>query len=105
MLAKGLKLTRRSETFLPTIARLRPGVSLGEARAEAATLASRLERDYPRENHRFGLSVLRERDGRIPFLPGLEGFGRILLVIVGLVFADRLREYRQLAARTFPGAP
>jgi predicted permease len=85
MLGQGFKLTNRSETFLSTIARLRPGVTLAEARAEAATLASRLERDYPRENHRFGLSVLRERDGRIPFLPGLEGFGWILLGITGLV--------------------
>ena len=85
MLGQGFKLTNRSETFLSTIARLRPGVTLAGARAEAATLASRLERDYPRENHRFGLSVLRERDGRIPFLPGLEGFGWILLGIVGLV--------------------
>src|SRR5260370_35233001 len=73
MLGQGFKLTSRSETFLSTIARLRPGVTLAQARAEAATLASRLQRDYPRENHRFGLSVLRERDGRIPFLPGLEG--------------------------------
>ena len=85
MLGQGFKLTSRGETFLSTIARLRPGVTLAQARAEAATLASRLERDYPRENHRFGLSVLRERDGRIPFLPGLEGFGWILLAIVGLV--------------------
>jgi putative ABC transport system permease protein len=85
MLGQGFKLTNRSETFLSTIARLRPGVTLAETRAEAATLASRLERDYPRENHRFGLSVLRERDGRIPFLPGLEGFGWILLGITGLV--------------------
>ena len=85
MLGQGFKLTNRSETFLSTIARLRSGVTLAEARAEAATLTSRLERDYPRENHRFGLSVLRERDGRIPFLPGLEGFGWILLGITGLV--------------------
>jgi predicted permease len=85
MLGQGFKLANRGETFLSTIARLRPGVTLAQARAEAATLASRLERDYPRENHRFGLSVLRERDGRIPFLPGLERFGWILLAIVGLV--------------------
>src|SRR5579864_50135 len=106
MLGQGFKLTNRGETFLSTIARLRPGVTLAVARAEAATLASRMERDYPRENHRFGLSVLRERDGRIPFLPGLEGFGWILLVIVGLVLLiacaniASLQLVRSLARRT-----
>ena len=85
MLGQGFKLTNRGETFLSTIGRLRSDVTLAEARAEAATLASRLEHDYPRENHRFGLSVLKERDGRVPFLPGLERFGWMLLAIVSLV--------------------
>jgi hypothetical protein len=85
MPGQSFKLTRRGETFLSVIGRLRTGVNLAQARAEAAGLASRLEREHPQENHQFGLSVLTEREGRTPFPPGLEQFGWILLVIVGLV--------------------
>jgi predicted permease len=85
MPGQGFKLTRRNETFLSAIARLRPGVTLALARAEVATLASRMEREHPQENHQFGLTVLTERESRTPFLPGLERFGWILLNIVGLV--------------------
>jgi putative ABC transport system permease protein len=85
MPGQGFKLTRRNETFLSAIARLRPGVTLAQARAEAATLARRMEREHPQENHQFGLTVLTERESRTPFLPGLERFGWILLAIVGLV--------------------
>ncbi len=85
MPGQSFKLTRRNETFLSAIARLRPGVTLAQARAEAATLASRMEREHPQENHQFGLTVLTERESRTPFLPGLERFGWILLAIVGLV--------------------
>jgi predicted permease len=85
MPGQSFKLTRRNETFLSAIARLRPGVTLAQAHAEAATLASRMEREHPQENHQFGLTVLTERESRTPFLPGLERFGWILLAIVGLV--------------------
>jgi predicted permease len=85
MPGQSFKLTRRNETFLSAIGRLRTGVTLAQARAEAAGLASRLEREHPQENHQFALSVLTEREGRIPFLPSLERFGWMLLTIVGLV--------------------
>jgi predicted permease len=85
MPGQSFKLTSRNETFLNVIGRLRPSVSLTQSRAEAKTLADRMERGHPKENHQFGLSVLTEREGRTPFLPGLERFGWILLAIVGLV--------------------
>ena len=85
MPGQSFKLTSRNETFLNVIGRLQPGVTFRQARAEAKTLAERMERDHPKENHQFGLSVLTEREGRTPFLPGLEQFGWILLAIVGLV--------------------
>jgi macrolide transport system ATP-binding/permease protein len=85
MPGQSFKLTNRNETFLSVLGRLRPGTSLTQARAEANTLADRMEREYPKENHQFGLSVLTERESRTPFLPGLEQFGWILLAIVGLV--------------------
>ena len=85
MPGQSFKLTNRGETFLSVIGRLRAGVTLAQARAEAAILAGRLGREHPQENHEFGLSVLTEREGRTSFLPGLERFGWILLAIVGLV--------------------
>jgi len=85
MPGQSFKLTNRNETFLNVIGRMRPGVSLAQVRAEAKTLADRMERDHPKENHQFGLSVLTEREGRTPFLPGLEQFGWILMAIVALV--------------------
>ena len=85
MPGQSFKLTSRNETFLNAIGRLRPGVSFAQARAEATTLADRMERAHPKDNHQFGLSVLTEREGRTPFLPGLEQFGWILLAIVGFV--------------------
>jgi predicted permease len=85
MPGQGFKLTRRNETFLSAIARLRPGVTLALARAEVATLASRMEREHPQENHQFGLTLLTERESRTPFLPGLDRFGWTLLAVVGLV--------------------
>jgi macrolide transport system ATP-binding/permease protein len=85
MPGQSFKLTNRNETFLTVIGRLRPDVSLAQASAEAKTLAGRMEREHPKENHQFRLSVLSERESRTPFLPGLEQFGWILLAIVGLV--------------------
>ncbi len=85
MPGQSFKLTGRNETFLNVIGRLRPGVTLAQARAEATALAARMEREHPKVNHQFGLSILTEREGRTPFLPGLEQFGWILLAIVGLV--------------------
>jgi len=87
MPGQSFKLTNRSETFLSVIGRMRAGVSLSQARAEATNLASRFELEYPNENHQFGLSVLTERESRIPFLPGLERFGWMVLVVVSLVLA------------------
>ena len=78
MPGQSFKLTNRGETFLSVIGRLRSGVTLSQARAEAASLARRMEREYPKENHLFGLAVLPEREGRAPFFPRLERFGWIL---------------------------
>jgi hypothetical protein len=75
-----------------------------------------MEREYPKENHQFGLAVLPEREGRAPFFPGLERFGWILLAIVGLVLLIAcaniagLLMVRSLARRkefsiVFPWAP
>ncbi len=52
----------RGGGFLSVIARLNKGVSLSQARAELKSVGVNLERQYPKENARSGVSVLRLRD-------------------------------------------
>jgi putative ABC transport system permease protein len=49
--------TERSSYAFPAIGRLRPGVSLAQARADLATVAKRLEQQYP-ENRDYGAYVV-----------------------------------------------
>ena len=49
--------TSRTRYFLPAIGRLRPGVSLAQARMEMSTIAKRLEEEYP-SNRGYGVYVV-----------------------------------------------
>jgi predicted permease len=60
--------------------RLKPGVSIEAAGAEAAALARSLEQSYPATNRAFGGAVRTELQARNDFIPGDQ-------VIVGLLFA------------------
>ena len=63
------KLASRGETWLSVFGRLRPGVTLTQARAELETSARRLEQTLPDENRRLVLPVLTEQDSRTRQLP------------------------------------
>jgi predicted permease len=52
----------RADTYLEVVARLRPGVSAGQARQEMAVVSARLERRYPKENKEIRAAVLGLRD-------------------------------------------
>ncbi|OLC51560.1 MAG: hypothetical protein AUH43_02385 [Acidobacteria bacterium 13_1_40CM_65_14] len=52
-----LRLTARRLRFLQVIGRLKPGVSLGEARSEMAAIAERLTRDAPETNKGVGVTI------------------------------------------------
>jgi len=69
----------RGDNYLQEIARLKPGVTLGQAQAELDTLATRLARDYPENNAQNGLRV-------IPLAgSGMDGFGaRLTWLVMGL---------------------
>jgi predicted permease len=47
----------RGDHYLEVIARLKPGVTLEQARAEMDTIAARLAQQYPQENLRIGATV------------------------------------------------
>jgi predicted permease len=85
MPGQGYKLTRRGETWLSVIGRLRPGVTVGKARAEVQTLARDLEREYPKENRLLTATVVTEREGRDRGMPGVQRAAWVVLGMVGLV--------------------
>jgi predicted permease len=110
------KLTSRKETWLSVIGRLRPGVTLTQARAELDTAARRLEQTYPDDNPHLALPVMTEQESRTRLLPGVAKMGWALLGLLALVlliacaniasllFARSLARRREFAVRTSLGA-
>jgi macrolide transport system ATP-binding/permease protein len=78
--------TRRG-LFLFGLARLKPGVALGQAQAAVRTIAERLEREYPDDNK--GRSITLVPLAQATLFPGLRGAAvagtGMLVVVVGLV--------------------
>lgn len=96
------------------IARLKPGVSLREAKAQAATIASQLERDFPATNRGIGADVVPYSKAILgPEIFGLlytmlaAGIGVLLIACVNvsnlLVARGSLRR-REVAVRMALGA-
>ena len=82
-------LENRSARALHVLARLRPGVSLPEARAEIQTIAQRLEQSYPRTNADIDTTLVPisqapygMQEFTVPVLRTLLGAGAVLLLIV-----------------------
>ena len=91
-------LTSREAVFLVMGARLKPGVTIGQAQAELATIARALEQEYPDANRGKGLQVLavgadsgQRRPGR-GVHRGADGAG-------GAGAGDRVRKRRRRPAR------
>jgi putative ABC transport system permease protein len=110
------KLVSRSETWLSVFGRLRPNVTLAQARAELDVTARNLAQTYPAENRSLVLSVLTEKESRARTLPGVAPLGWALLGVVALVLliscaniaslllARSLARRRELAIRASVGA-
>jgi predicted permease len=78
-------LTNRAAVWLVCVGRLRPGVTLEQARAQMTAIARDLEKAYPDENRGKGAAIA--ASARIPgdLRPMVAGFIGLLFALVGLV--------------------
>lgn len=103
----------RTNNFLHVVGRLKRGVSLDQARAEMAVVASGLARTYPKENARVGVTVRTLRDdvsqqARL-LLAALMGAALCVFLIAcmnlaNLLLARSVARRRELALRAALGA-
>ena len=103
----------RTNNYLGVVARLKPGVSVEQARAEMIVIAGRLERQYPKENRQTSATVYPLRDDLSPtsrlLLLALSGAAICVLLIAcanlaNLLLARGLSRERELAIRAAIGA-
>jgi predicted permease len=103
----------RGNSIINVIARLRPGVSLDQARADMTVVATQLERAYPKDNEGVGIEVLRLRDVLSPasrtLVLAVFGAAFCLLLIActnlaNLMFARTAVRAQEMAIRSAIGA-
>jgi predicted permease len=106
-------LASRSNSYIESVGRLKPGVTFDQARAEFSMLADRLAREYPDTNAETGVSFFRMRDNMSPrfrlMLMSLSGAGLCLLLLTcanlaNLLLARAAAHERELAVRAALGA-
>jgi len=103
----------RDDNYLQVLAKLRPNVSLEQARAEMRVIAEQLEGAFPKENARTGANVIRLRDemseqARL-LLAALFGASTCVLLIActnlaNLLLARALGRRNELSVRMAIGA-
>jgi predicted permease len=103
----------RNDNYLEGVGRLKPGVTMEQARADLGVAAERLARDYPETNEDAGFSFFSMRDNMSPryrlMLLGLCGASLCILLLTcanlaNLLLARAGARERELAVRAALGA-
>jgi putative ABC transport system permease protein len=113
-LVPGAQFEKRSSRSLDVFGRLRPGISITQARAELSTIAARLAKQYPDSNRGFGVVVVTYNERfnggpiKLYFLSLMGAVALVLLIacanVANLLLARSAGRAREMAVRVSLGA-